>query len=81
MKNEIVFIVKEIVNIYKNLVICFLIKNLVWVCDDNIGYVYNDKFKFFICNIEGEIYKLMVKNKLKFVYLVYLFEFGKWSEF
>ncbi len=81
MKNEIVFTVKEIANIYKNPVICPLIKNLVWVCDDNIGYVYNDKSKFFICNIEGEIYKLTAKNKLKLAHPVHLFESGKWSEF
>ncbi len=60
-ENEIVFTVKEIANIYKNPVICPLIKNLVWVCDDNIGYVYNDKSKFFIFNIEGETYKLTAK--------------------
>ncbi|EGT4232252.1 TPA: DUF4132 domain-containing protein [Clostridioides difficile] len=81
MKNEIVFTVKEIANIYKNPVICPLIKNLVWVCDDNIGYVYNDKSKFFICNIEGETYKLTAKNKLKLAHPVHLFESGKWSEF
>lgn len=81
MKNETVFTVKEISNIYKNPVICPLVKNLVWVCDDTIGYIYNDKSKFFICDTTGESYRLTAKNKLKLAHPVHLFESGKWSEF
>lgn len=77
MEDQIEFTVEEISMLHNNLVVCPIVKDLLFICDGKDGFLYDNK----LVDYAGTETKLSAKQRVKVAHPFQLYQTGHWADY